>query len=385
MWRFQHWNWQWDELTLEELGQQMKGDGSSLTTGRHRFKIPTLRWRNGLQIRGQFMPQGPKCQWRSGPRLYGHNSGIHPSLTARRVTEVLVRRHPFKTRIAVKLRKLQSSKQGLSDWHPMIQNEWWRAKQPGCQGTKGYRDPARRPERKKLTRVLPATQAGWCRSGAAPICRRLLVGHRWKRQGFGRAIQMPRRKPEGVGASVEASVILRNGLEPRDPEKNKHCILKCSVAWCTWTCQSETPKTFINGRTNPTYVHQLRFVWWCLKHLTWGRDSCASWVSCLGVASDTETATFVIHDMVRSSHRLVFSHHFCLSCLYLFMMWYDVFPTGDEKKTLQSHPQIGKKERAIPARNRISVRENAWIVWVCEGFVWFCNFSLIHFYLDGIF
>jgi hypothetical protein len=143
---------------------------------------------------------------------------------------------------------------------------------------------------------------------------------------------MPRRKPEGVGASVEASVILRNGLEPRDPEKNKHCILKCSVAWCTWTCQSETPKTFINGRTNPTYVHQLRFVWWCLKHLTWGRDSCASWVSCLGVASDTETATFVIHDMVRSSHRLVFSHHFCLSCLYLFMMWYDVFPTGDEKK-----------------------------------------------------
>ena len=66
------------------------------------------------------------------------------------------------------------------------------------------------------------------------------------------------------------------------------------------------------------------------------------------------------------------------------MMWYDVFPTGDEKK-LQSHPQIGKKKRAIPARNRISVRENAWIDWVCEGFVWFCNFSLIHFYLDGIF
>ena len=38
---------------------------------------------------------------------------------------------------------------------------------------------------------------------------------------------------------------LRNGLEPRDSEKNKHYILKCSVAWCTWTCQSETPKTYI--------------------------------------------------------------------------------------------------------------------------------------------
>ena len=109
-----------------------------------------------------------------------------------------------------------------------------------------------------------------------------------------------------------------------------------------------------------------------------GADSCASWVSCLGVASETETATFVIHDMVRSSHRLVFPIIFVYHVHVYNCLWFDMmcFPLGTKKKTPKSPTNWQEEESHSGQKQNIS----AWKCKNCMGMRGIC--MVLYFFPD---